>query len=135
MNSLAVLDALGATDATESALSDLAMAEDLTVTWLPDPLGRLDAIGHAAIPVDDGLLLIPYVAVSLGTGWEQLDLGTVTIVPMPALFAPLPPPAKVSRRRSPYASNPRWKIRRRNPPLIPRKGWHNCDRFPADSRM
>ena len=89
MNSLAVLDALGATDATESALSDLAMAEDLTVTWLPDPLGRLDAIGHAAIPVDDGLLLIPYVAVSLGTGWEQLDLDTVTVVPMPTLFATL----------------------------------------------
>ncbi len=53
-DNLAVLDALGATDAIESALSDLALAEGWTVTWLPDPLGRLDAIGHAVISIDDG---------------------------------------------------------------------------------
>lgn len=60
-----------ADDPTEAQLSELANG---STTWVSDPLNDLNAIGHAVVPCDDGLLLIPYTAVRLGEGWEQLDL-------------------------------------------------------------
>ncbi len=77
-----LLDAL-ATYPTETHLSDIAYDAGLPVTILPDALNNLDAIGHAAVLVDDGLLLIPYNEVSLGDGWEQFDLDQAVLMAEP----------------------------------------------------
>ncbi len=70
MTSQEILAAL-ADDPTERGLSEIP---NVAVTWVDDPLETLDAVGHAVVIADDGLLLIPYTAVRLGGGWEQLDL-------------------------------------------------------------
>ena len=72
---------------TETVLEELAHMEHFAVTWLADPLDSLDAIGWALIPCDDGLLRIPYIAVTLGDGWEQLDGDHAVLQPLPPDFA------------------------------------------------
>ena len=72
---------------TETVLEELAHMEHFAVTWLADPLDSLDAIGWALIPCDDGLLRIPYIAVTLGDGWEQLDGDHAILQPLPPDFA------------------------------------------------
>ena len=67
---------------TSGQVADLG----LRAVIVPHCLGNLDAIGHIAIPADDGLLLIPYTAVTLGDGWEQLDLDHATRVADPPGF-------------------------------------------------
>lgn len=67
---------------TSGQVADLG----LRAVIVPHCLGNLDAIGHIAIPANDGLLLIPYTAVTLGSGWEQLDLDHATRVAEPPRF-------------------------------------------------
>ena len=83
MTSSDILAAL-ADDPTERSLSDLAFDHKFTVTIIPDSLNELDAIGYVVVTADDGLLLIPYTAVTLGHGWEQFDLDGAVVLTEPS---------------------------------------------------
>ncbi len=75
-------------DPTESGLGDFLATHHASeaVTWIPDPLDNLHAIGHALVVTDNGLLAIPYTAVFLGNGWEQLELNEAILIPTPASY-------------------------------------------------
>ena len=85
MTARAILAAL-VEDPTESQLSDI-LEDSSGITWIPDPLNNLNAIGYALVVTDDGLLAIPYTAVFLGDGWEQLDLDEAMLMPLPASYS------------------------------------------------
>ena len=74
-------------DPTERHLSDLADHHHLDVHYLHHTLGEDDVLGYALVRVEDGLLKVPYTAVTLGDGWEHFDLDHAAVMPEPPTYA------------------------------------------------
>lgn len=75
-----------APDPTERGLSGLAEDCKWDYTIFRHADGP-DVIGYAIIRVDNGLLKIPYDAVTLGDGWEHFCLDQAQIMPEPPGYA------------------------------------------------